>query len=173
MPFKIVFLGGKQVGVIGLLTTLAVGCEVKAVVPRDSIVEELARKLGIPIYDSVKGSEIRPLLSKVDLMISVHSKEIVPPKILAIPRLGGINVHPCLYRYKGSYPIQKFLLDTVPNASVGVHRMIEEVDCGEVLVERFIEVDRMSAPAVIDIYNILYPLYSLVLIEALEMLGNE
>ena len=174
---RVIFLGGKQAGLIGLLTTIVASCEVKAVVTCDSAIEDISGKLGIPIYDSVKLAEVKALLPETDLMISVHSREIIPPALLAIPRLGGINVHPCLAKYKGKNPISRFFYDSISQhqalASVGIHYMTAEVDLGETILERFIWIDRQSVNSVIEVYNILYPLYSLLLFEVLKDLEGK
>ncbi len=172
---KVVYLGGKQAGLIGLLTVSSFGCQIKAVVPRDSIVGDMAKKLGYPIFDSVKQEEVKNLLKGTDLLISVHSKEIISMEILNIPRLGGINVHPCLYKYKGANPIDRFLTGNTSKASVGVHYMSAELDCGEVIKEIFVDINRyrQGVNTVVEVYNILYPVYSLVLLEALEILQNK
>jgi methionyl-tRNA formyltransferase len=165
---RVLFLGGKQAGVIGLLTTIASGCCVKGVVTKNQMMKELASRFDLPIYYSVKQDEVRKLLNNVDLMISVHSREIIPIELLNIPRLGGINVHPCLKSYKGKDPIQRFLKDEATEASVGVHKMTEQVDMGETLHEIFVEIDRNKITTVDEVYNILYPIYSLVLLDVLK-----
>lgn len=165
---KVIFLGGKQAGLIGLLTTIVAGCKIKAIVACDNAIEDMAGKLGIPLYGSVKLPEVKALLTEVDLMISVHSREIIPIELLNIPRLGGINVHPCLASYKGKNPISRFIHNGLSQASVGIHYMAEEVDLGETIEERFIEIDRQAVNSVIEVYNILYPIYSLLLFEVLE-----
>ncbi len=170
---KVVYLGGKQAGLIGLLTVASFGCEIKAVVPRADMVRDMARKLRFPVFDSVKQEEVKDILRETDLLISVHSKEIVPIEILKIPRLGGINVHPCLYKYKGSNPISRFLAGNETRASVGVHYMNEKLDCGEVINEIFVEINREKINTVVEIYNILYPIYAKVLFEALEILEGK
>ena len=173
IPLKVVYLGGKQAGLIGLLTVVSFGCEVKAVVPRDNIVGDMAVKLKYPIYNSVKQGDVKSILYGVDLLISVHSKEIVPIEVLNITGLGGINVHPCLSKYKGSNPISRFLAGDTSRASVGVHYMVEELDCGEVIKEIFVYIDKSKASTVVEVYNVLYPIYSMVLFEALEILEKK
>lgn len=165
---RVLFLGGKQAGIIGLLTTIASGCCVKGVVTKNKMLNELANRFNLPIFYSVKQSEVIKLLNNVDLMVSVHSREIIPAELLNIPRLGGINVHPCLKYYKGKDPIQRFLRDGMSEASVGVHRMTEQVDMGETLHELFITIDREKINTVDEVYNLLYPLYSLVLFDVLK-----
>ena len=167
---KVVFLGGKQAGCIGLLTLLAAGCKISGVVAYDSTMEELAMVLCLPRFSSVKQPEVEELLSKSDLLVSVHGREIVPLRLLKLPRFGGINVHPCLYAYRGTNPVGRLLQDGRTLASVGVHRMTEGVDEGEVLVEEFIDV--AGKQSVDEVYNALYPHYSLALLKALQVLED-
>lgn len=169
--FKVIFLGGKQAGVIGLLTTISFGCDVRAVVTVSDELRQVAQELQLPVYNSV--INVQHLLNDIDLMISVHSREIVPQSLLDIPRLGGINVHPCLSEYKGKNPIQRFLNGSSKQASVGVHKMTELVDMGQTLKEIFIDVNREEVKTVIEVYNLIYPYYSLALIKALQELRND
>jgi len=165
---KVVFLGGRQAGCVGLLAVIAAGHRIQGVVVYDSIVETLAARLGLPTFASIKQPEVERLLSDSDLLVSVHCREIVPKKLLELPHLGGINVHPCLYRYKGSNPIDRLLQDGCTRASVGVHRMTESVDEGEVLAEEFVDV--AGKRSVDEVYNVLYPFYASVLLKALRIL---
>jgi len=165
---KVVFIGSSQAGCVGLLTAIAAGCSIQGAVAYDSIILGLATCLKLTIFNSVKQIEVERLLIKSDLLVSVHGREIVPRRLLELPRLGGINVHPCLYRYKGANPISRLLSDGCAKASVGVHRMTENVDEGEVLVEEFVDVT--GKKSVDEIYNILYPFCIIVLLKALRML---
>ena len=99
---------------------------------------------------------------KPDLLVCCHGRQILKEDLLSI---GCINLHPCLYKYKGADPIVRLLADKETRASVGVHWMRKEVDEGEVIVERFLEVD---GSGVVEVYNQLYPLYSQALVEALN-----
>ena len=163
---KVLFLGGKQVGVLCLLTSIDWGCEIKGVVTVSNELVCVAKELELPIYQSVKG--IKPVIENCDLLISVHSREIIPTEILALPKLGGINVHPCLYKYKGARPVSRMLEDGETLASVGVHWMIEELDAGEVIVENF---QKVKGKIPEEVYSELYPLYRKTLIEALDRIN--
>jgi folate-dependent phosphoribosylglycinamide formyltransferase PurN len=165
---SVVFCGGKQAGCIGLLTIIANGYGIKGVVAYDSTVEALAKKLGLPTYSSIKQPEVERLLFDSDLLVSTHAREIIPRKLLALPHMGGVNVHPCLYRYKGANPVERLLQDGGTQASVGVHRMTEIIDEGEVLAEEFVDVT--GRKSVGEIYNELYPLYATALLKALRIL---
>ncbi len=168
---KVLYLGGRQAGIIGLLTTLACGCKVKGVVTTSQILKDVAVSLGLPVYRSVKLPEVKALLHKVDLMISVHSREIVPEELLDISCLGGINVHPMLYRFKGADPVSRWLESGDSKGSVGVHIMTDVIDEGLTLCEIFKDIDRKTVKTVVDVYNELYPLYSQAIIAALRRLG--
>lgn len=166
--YKVVYTGGRQAGCIGLLTASVAECRIKGVIAYDNTVEALAATLHLPTFSSIKQPEVERLLSDSDLLISVHSREIVPKKLLELPRLGGINVHPCLYRYKGANPVGRLLQDGCTRASVGVHRMTEHLDEGEVLAEEFVDVAGKQTAE--EVYNVLYPFYALALLKALRVL---
>jgi folate-dependent phosphoribosylglycinamide formyltransferase PurN len=166
---KVVFVGGNQAGCVGLLTAIAAGCRIQGTVAYDNIIENLAINMKLLTFNSVKQPEVEKLLGESDLLISVHGREIISKGLLDLPRLGGINVHPCLYRYKGINPVGRLLSDGCSKASVGVHRMTENVDQGEVLVEEFVDVS--GKRSVDEIYNVLYPYYSIALLKALKVLN--
>jgi len=165
MP-SVFYLGGKQAGCIGLLTILSLGYIVKGVVAYDALMGNMASTFGYKIYGSAKKPDAVELLSDSDLLVSVHCREIITQDLLILPRFGGMNVHPCLFKYKGAHPIQKLLSDGGKLASVGVHRMTEVLDEGEVLAEIYVNVTGKQSEE--EIYNTLYPYYSLAIITALK-----
>ena len=165
---EIVFMGSQQAGCTGLLTLLASGHKVTGIITYENILDQLSRELAIPGFSSILQPQIIELLGKGDLLVSVHGKEIVPIELLSLPRLGCINVHPCLYAYKGANPIERLLNDGNTKASIGVHRMTEKVDEGEVIIEEFVDVT--GKQYIEEVYNVLYPYYSLTLLKALQIL---
>ena len=162
----VVYLGGKQAGCVGLLTLYAANCRIASVVAYDELVHQLARTLHLVTFSSIKETGFQQTLSSSDLLVSVHGREIIPKSMLDLLPLGGINVHPCLYQYKGANPVQRLLDDGNTRASVGVHRMTEAVDEGEVLVEEFVEVSTQTSA--VEVYNELYPYYALALLKTLK-----
>lgn len=153
-----------------MLTLMAAGYKISGLVAYDGTVEKLAEALGLPTFSSIYHPEVSEILSSCDLLVSVHGKEIVPRKLLELTRVGGVNAHPCLYAYKGADPVNRLLRDRNTLASVGVHRMTEVVDEGEVLAEEFVDV--AGAQSVDAVYNTLYPYYSLALLKAIGTLEN-
>jgi methionyl-tRNA formyltransferase len=169
--FKVIFIGGKQAGCIGILSTIAANCEIIAVVAYDKTMETLAKKLNLKIFKSVKEKGFRNNLDNSDLLISVHGREVIEKDFLKKPTYGCINVHPCLYKYKGKNPIGRLLENNDSKASVGIHYMDEEIDSGEVILEKFVDVsDKNTIEAV---YNELYPYYAIGIIEVIDKIRME
>jgi methionyl-tRNA formyltransferase len=151
---------------------LAKGHKIVCVIPQDEIVLEIANEMGLDTIDVelLNEKQSQKYFSKLepDLFVCAHGRKIVNNSILSIPKHGGINVHPCLYKYKGAKPIERLLSDKETKASVGVHRMINEVDTGEVLEEIFVDVEDCNE--VLEVYNKLYPYYSIALSRVLDKL---
>ncbi|MDP2637191.1 MAG: formyltransferase family protein [bacterium] len=164
---KVIFYGGRQAGMIQLLTLLALGHKVVCVIPVDDIVETVAKDLGLEVQKpkNINDDAFVDYLEKLgaDLFVCCHGRQIIKPRILNVVK--AINTHPCLYKYKGAEPVRRLLEDKNTKASVAVHWMIEKVDEGEPIVENFKEV---TSTTVEGVYNELYPLYGTTLIDALK-----
>ena len=163
---NIIFYGGKQAGMISLLTLLSMGERVICVIPVDSIVSKIAHRLKlntIKVKDINDPRVVEYLKSlDPDLIVCCNGTQIFKKDLL---ELKGINLHANLYKYKGNNPIERMLKDGETKASVGVHVMTEKVDNGPVLAENF---KRVSGKTEKEVYNELYPLYVLSLIQAIK-----
>lgn len=72
-----------------------------------------------------------------DLIVSAGFRQILPPAILDIPRLGAFNCHPSpLPRYAGSDPWFWILKGGEVESAVSIHRMVGEVDAGDIVLQR-------------------------------------
>ncbi|MEM3364398.1 MAG: formyltransferase family protein [Candidatus Micrarchaeia archaeon] len=169
---KIVFYGGKQAGVICLLSIMARGDKIAMVIAQDEIVNRVATAFGLltilptEIENNTFLSKLEKL--KADLFVCAHGRKIINDQILSLLRLGGINVHPCLYKYKGAKPIARLLKDNESRASVGVHYMTSKIDSGEVIIELFEDVSECHTET--EVYNKLYPLYATAIKKALDII---
>ena len=130
---NVFFIGARQAGCMGLLTLIADGYNIIGVVPYDESVKRIAEEFLINTFKSIKDDVAIERVKKSDIIVSVHGREVVSTKILEMVPLGGINVHPCLYKYKGADPINRMLSDGETHASVGVHFMTDKVDDGPVI----------------------------------------
>jgi len=168
---NIVFIGNRQAGIIGAITALAKGHTITTAVAYNEDLKNVLESLSVEVCGhSVKNERLKAAADQADVLLSVHGREIVKPDLLERTRFGGINAHPYLYKYKGADPVGRAFRDGEYNASVGVHRMVEKVDAGEVLVEEFVDVS--DAQSVLDIYNRLYPYYSIAVGKALDIVSK-
>lgn len=150
MPLKIIFAGTPAFAVPSLQTLIDSRHEVVAVYTQpdrpagrgqqlqSSPIKQLAQAHNIPIYqprtlrDPNVQEEMRAL--SVDLMVVVAYGLLLPEAVLAIPRLGCVNVHPSLLpRWRGAAPIQRSIAagDTV--SGVTIMQLDAGMDTGPIL----------------------------------------
>ena len=140
-----------------LLCGQEVGCKAldfftpKAAVCYDEITREKAGILKTP-YVCTK---FYPQLIPVNVLLSVHGREIIKKETLE--QIPCYNIHPYLYCYKGADPIGRAIKAKNTWASVGLHKMSEEADVGEVIFEVFAKIEFTDSYEVF--YSRLYPLY--------------
>jgi methionyl-tRNA formyltransferase len=76
-----------------------------------------------------------------DLLVSAAYRYLIPPTILALPRLGAIGIHPSLLpRDRGSHPLWWALRRGDPTAGVTVFHLAPAVDAGAVIDQVTIQV---------------------------------
>ena len=105
---------------------------------RISPVKQLARQHDIPVCQpvSLRSDAAREELAarQADLMVVVAYGLILPPAVLALPRLGCINVHASLLpRWRGAAPIQRALLAGDSETGVTLMQMEAGLDTGPIL----------------------------------------
>jgi methionyl-tRNA formyltransferase len=144
---KIVFFGTPAFAVPSLAALIGSAHEVVAVVSQPdrpkgrgqqlqpTPTRVVAEQHGIPVIQPAKIRDesflqaIRDL--KPDLGVVVAFGRILPDSLLAIPRLGMINVHgSILPRYRGAAPIQRAVLAGDAETGVTIMRVITEMDAG-------------------------------------------
>ena len=105
--------------------------------PRPSPVKIQAQAASVPIYqpsslrDPATQAEMVALAP--DLLVVAAYGLILPPAVLAIPRLGCVNVHASLLpRWRGAAPIQRALLAGDAETGICIMRMEAGLDTGPV-----------------------------------------
>jgi len=72
-----------------------------------------------------------------DLMVVVAYGLILPPQVLALPRLGCLNIHGSLLpRWRGAAPIQRAILAGDAETGVTIMQLDAGLDTGPMLLER-------------------------------------
>jgi methionyl-tRNA formyltransferase len=109
---------------------------------RAPAVKDAAQALGVELIlqpASVRktpfADELRALAP--DLAVVVAYGKILPPEVLAIPRLGCVNVHASLLpRYRGAAPIQRAIISGEQTSGVTLMQLDAGMDTGPMLASR-------------------------------------
>ncbi len=115
-------------------------------VPGFYSVAAVARHHDIPILEtgSVNSRAYLDRLRELslDLIISVNASQKFKSEILALPRLGCINVHGALLpRYRGRLPSFWVLANGEPETGTTVHFMNEDLDDGPILLQERVAIE--------------------------------
>jgi len=106
-----------------------------------SPVKALALEAALPIWQpaSLKNADSEAILSQydADILVVVAYGLILPAAILAIPRLGCLNVHASLLpRWRGAAPVQRAIEAGDTETGVSIMAMEPGLDTGPVLLAR-------------------------------------
>ncbi len=155
---RLVFCGTPEFAVPTLEALLAAGHEIALVVSQPdrpvgrnqqltaSAVKHAALDAGLAVTQPEKirsNAEFRSQLESIapDAIVVVAYGRIIPPWMLALPRLGCINLHASLLpKYRGAAPIQWAI--AMGDAYTGNTTMLleEGLDTGPILLQRTIEI---------------------------------
>lgn len=105
-----------------------------------SPVKMLALDAELPIYQpsSLCHPETQQILTELhaDIMVVAAYGLLLPAAVLAIPRLGCINIHPSLLpRWRGAAPIQRSILAGDVVTGITIMQMDQDLDTGPLLVQ--------------------------------------
>ena len=139
-------------------------------------VKALAQNLGYRVVQptSIKTADFSNLVSelKPDFLVVVAFGKILPENVLALPRLGTINVHASLLpKYRGPAPIQWAVINGEKETGVCTQLMEKELDTGDLLlsVHESIKPDDTAG----DLYDRLAVKGATVLIDTLKGLADK
>jgi methionyl-tRNA formyltransferase len=108
---------------------------------RKKSIKAICGKYGITCVpvDRVNSKKFREYLrgENVNLIVSVACPQILKKAILNLPEYGCINIHyGLLPDYRGMYPSFWVLANGEKETGVSVHYMAEEIDAGDILVQK-------------------------------------
>ena len=141
---------------------------------RSSPVKLLALEAGVPVAQppSLRTPDARaPLVEWApDLMVVVAYGLILPPEVLALPRLGCVNIHGSLLpRWRGAAPIQRAILAGDSETGVTIMRLDAGLDTGPMLLSRRHPIGLHDTAG--DLHDVLAELGAAALIEAIDGLA--
>ena len=143
---RVVFFGTSEFAVPTLRALMASPVEVAAVFTQPDRPSGRGRRLtpppvkacaieaGLPVLqpERIRAADIADF--RPDLGIVAAYGQILSRKLLGVPRLGLLNLHPSLLpRWRGAAPIQRALLEGDSETGVCVMRVAPELDAGAVL----------------------------------------
>lgn len=106
--------------------------------PSDAPVKALAQRHGLPILQPEQLTDetfLRALADlRADLGVVAAYGKILTERVLAMPRLGLINVHASLLpKYRGAAPVHRAIIAGERETGVTIMRVVRELDAGPVL----------------------------------------
>jgi methionyl-tRNA formyltransferase len=101
----------------------------------DSPVKATALASQIPVFqpERLRDPAVEETLRTLDPDLGVVAAygKLIPESLLHLPRLGMINVHASLLPgYRGAAPVQRAVIDGVPETGVTIMRMVAALDAG-------------------------------------------
>jgi methionyl-tRNA formyltransferase len=104
-----------------------------------------------------------------DLVVTAAFSQILGPELLAVPRLGALNVHLSLLpKYRGPSPCHWVLTNQERTTGVTVHYMDLGIDSGDIVLQREVAIEPGESPASLE--RRLSPLGAELLSEAIGQL---
>ncbi len=106
-------------------------------------VKSAALALGLEVFapERLRDAVARLEGARADLFAVASYGKIVPEALLAVPRLGALNVHPSLLPlYRGATPLQAQLRDGVRRGGVTIIMMDAGMDTGDIVLQEASEI---------------------------------
>ncbi|OIQ97714.1 methionyl-tRNA formyltransferase [mine drainage metagenome] len=179
---RIVFAGTPEFAAVALEAILAAGHDVPLVLTQPdrpagrgmklaaSAVKQLALQHGLPVYqperlrDPASHEPIRA--ADAELMVVAAYGLILPQAVLALPRLGCINIHASLLpRWRGAAPIQRAILAGDRDTGITLMQMDAGLDTGAMLLQRSLAIEPTDTAA--TLHDKLAALGAQLIVEAL------
>src|SRR5437773_1969367 len=110
-----------------------------------SPMKEAALAANLPVHqpEKIRAPENEELLQKLapDCVVIIAYGQIIPARLLPIPRLGWINLHASLLpKYRGAAPINWAVVNGEIRTGLTTMRIDAGMDTGEMLVQREVEI---------------------------------
>src|SRR6266849_5547280 len=110
-----------------------------------SAVKEAALAAKLPVHqpEKIRAAETEALLQNLapDCVVIIAYGQIIPARLLPIPKLGWINLHASLLpKYRGAAPINWAIVNGETRTGVTTMRIDAGMDTGEMLLRREIEI---------------------------------
>jgi methionyl-tRNA formyltransferase len=183
---KMIFFGGSASFAVPALRALAKNFDIALVITNPeravgrkqessvSFVEQAAKKLGLEVLNIEKfNDEIINKIKRANplFFVIVDYGKIIPQKMLDLPKMGAINVHPSpLPKYRGASPMQTAILNGDAETAFSIMLIDAKVDHGPILAQKKVAIlpDEIYG----ELYKRLSDLYPDFLVDTLKKYLN-
>jgi methionyl-tRNA formyltransferase len=180
---RLIFAGTPAFAAVALQALVAAGHDIVLVLTQPdrpagrglklvpSEVKKTAQQHGLRLEQplTLKSPEAQALVAdaSADAMIVAAYGLILPKAVLAMPRLGCINIHASLLpRWRGAAPIQRAILAGDAETGITVMQMDEGLDTGDMLAKRAIAIGADETAG--ELHDRLAALGARLMVEALQ-----
>jgi len=139
VPFLNTLITHENISVVGVVTQPNKPSGRKGELKASSV-GVVAEAYGIPVLkpENLKDEAVDVELRKftADVYVVLAYGQIIPNRILEIPRLGVINVHPSLLpKYRGATPMQSAIAEGDKTTGITIMKMDKKMDHGPILAQ--------------------------------------
>ncbi len=183
---RVAFAGTPEFAATALAAILAAGFHVPLVLTRadkpagrgkrvqSSPVKQLALAAGIAVDQprSLREPSAREALAaaRPDVLVVAAYGLILPAEVLALPRLGCVNIHASLLpRWRGAAPIQRAIVAGDVETGITIMQMDEGLDTGPTLMQRGVAIRADDTGG--SVHDRLAALGAVMVVEALDALA--
>jgi len=155
---KIIFFGTSEFAVVSLKELIKSEHDISFVVTQPkkergrglkllpTCVEAYSQEEGVEVFacKDVNSKEFIERLKEreADIFVVVDFGQILSSELLNIPKLFPLNIHASLLpQYRGAAPIQRAILDGEKETGVTVMKIIKQLDSGDIIAQKRIEID--------------------------------
>lgn len=155
MDRSCVFIGGKQIGVDCLKILLKAGVVPKLVIGnfddsgKDSWHQSLVKFALENNLLTIKKRKVKDtsVINRIretnpEIIFCIGGTQIIPKKVLDIPKIGCLNIHPALLpKYRGRFSTAHAIFNGEKYTGVTAHWMDEGIDSGPIIFQKQIRID--------------------------------
>jgi methionyl-tRNA formyltransferase len=138
--------------------------------------KEAALAAGIPVFQPPRMKDPQAYDQMVslnpDLAVLAFVTDIVPSKVLAVPKQGAICYHPSILpKYRGASAINWAVINGETESGLSIFWVDEGIDTGDILLQKKVEIGPSETTGEVY-FNKLYPLGVEACLEAVDLIAR-
>jgi methionyl-tRNA formyltransferase len=140
-------------------------------------IKDAAQTAGIPVFQPPRMKDPQALEQMAsinpDLAVLAFVTDIVPGKVLEVPKLGAICYHPSILpKYRGASAINWAVINGETESGLTIFWVDEGIDTGDILLQKKVEIGPNETTGEVY-FNKLYPLGVQAVLEAVDLVAQD